>query len=111
MSSTTPSNTVLQSSPTSLTGGTRRVLRRLDLRFDAIAQPALQIALRGAWWATIAVWLLAATVLALLVWNVIAWTLFLVPTLIVRAFGRSKRRARLAQAQHLELLEALRKDA
>ena len=114
MSSQTPtthlaSEDVVLSSPMSLTGGTKRVFRWLNLQFPAITNHTLRVAVITAWWLLVGVWILGLAISLLLVWNILAWTIFLIPMLIIRGFGRSKRRNKADALRHREMLDAANK--
>lgn len=97
-------------SPMSLTGGTKRVVRLMSLQFSSISNPTVRSLVKALWW-IFAACVVGIWVLFLLCWNVLAWTLFLVPTLIIRSFGRSKRKRKVQAAQHREMMSAIANQA
>ena len=95
------SEQVETSSLMSFTGSTRTIwsLTRTEKalswdKWPRVALTTLVVALIAAWWVIVAMWYMVA--------------LFFWPLLLIsRGFGRSRRRGRVAQLQHREILEAL----
>lgn len=103
------SEQIIVQSPLSITGGTKRVVRLMSLQFASIENPTVRSLVKVLWWVGVGAWVVGAWLMVLIGWNVLLWTVFLVPMLIIRAFGRSKRNKKVQAAQHRELMDQLQR--